>query len=127
MGITLTTAARDAMCDALVDLVDGGSADTTGDLIIMTGADATLATLTWAATPAFGASSTGVATMNTIQDETSATAGTAALHKFQDRDNTEVWRGNVQTSAGDLNLSSLAIGTGDTVSVSAYTVTQPAS
>ncbi len=127
MGITLTAAARNAMCDALVDLVDAGTTDTTGDLEIMTSGDVEVATLTWAATPAFGAAAAGVATMNAIQDDTSATGGTAALHKFQDRDNTEVWRGNVQTSGGDLNLSSLSVGAGDTVQVSSYTVTVPAS
>jgi len=127
MGITIVTAGRDAMCNALVDLIDGGTTDTTGDLIIMTGGDVEVATLTWTATPAFGASSTGVATMNAINDDASATGGTAALHKFQNRDNTEIFRGNVQTSGGDLNLSSLAIGATDTVSISSYTVTQPAS
>jgi hypothetical protein len=127
MGITIPTAARNAMCDALVDLVDGGTTDTTGDLVIMTSGDVEVATLSWTATPAFGASSAGVATMNAINDDTSATGGTAALHKFQDRDNVEIFRGNVATSGGDLNLSSLAIGATDTVSVSAYTVTVPAS
>lgn len=126
MGITLPTASRNAMCDALVDLVDAGSSDTTGDLVIMTSGDVEVATLSWSATPAFGAASVGVATMNSINDDSSATGGTAALHKFQDRDNTEIWRGNVQTSGGDLNLSSLSIGATDTVTVSAYTVTQPA-
>lgn len=127
MAVTLSTAARNAMCNAMVDLVDGGTTDTTGDLVIMTSGDVEVATLTWSATPAFGAAATGVATMNAINDDTSATGGTAALHKFQDRDNNEIWRGNVQTSGGDLNLSSLSIGSGDTVSVTSYTVTQPAS
>lgn len=127
MAITLTTAARNAMCDALVDLVDGGTTDTTGDLEIMTSGDVEVATLSWTATPAFGAAAAGVATMNAINDDTNATGGTAALHRFLNRDNTEVWRGNVQTSGGDLNLSSLSVGAGDTVQVSSYTVTQPAS
>lgn len=127
MGITLTTAARNAMCDALVDLLDAGTADTTGDLVIMTSGDVEVATLSWTATPAFGASASGVATMSAINDDTSATGGTAALFKFQDRDNTEVFRGTVATSGGDLNLSSTAVGGGDTVSVSSFTVTQPAS
>lgn len=127
MAITLPTASRDAMCNALVDLIDAGTADTTGDLVIMTSGDVEVATLSWTATPAFGNSSTGVATMNSINDDTSATGGTAALHKFQDRDNAEVLRGTVATSGGDLNLSSLGIGAGDTVEVSAYTVTVPAS
>ena len=126
MGITIVTAGRNAMADALVDLVDGGSADANGDLVIMTSGDVEVATLAFA-NPAFGAAASGVATANAIADDTSATGGTAALHKIQDRDNTEIWRGNVQTSGGDLNLSSLTIGASDTVSISSYTVTQPAS
>lgn len=127
MGITLTTAARNAQCDALVDLVDAGTTDTTGDLVIATSGDVEVATLSWTATPAFGAAANGVATMNAINDDTSATGGTAAIHWFQNRDNTEVWRGTVGTSGADLNLSSVSIGATDTVSVTSYTVTVPAS
>jgi len=123
MGITLTTAARDAMCNALVDLVDVGGA---GSLEIMTSGDVEVATLPLSAT-AFGASSTGVATAAAITSDTSATGGTAALHRFMSGGATEIWRGNVLTSGGDLNLSSLSVGAGDTVSCSAYTVTVPAS
>ena len=127
MGITIVTAGRNAMANALVDLIDGGTTDTTGDLIIANATDTPVARLSWTATPAFGAATGGVATMNSINDDTNATGGTAALHWFQDRDNGEVFRGNVSTSTGDLNLSSLSIGAGDTVQVTSYTVTQPAS
>jgi len=129
MGITLPNASRSAMADALVDLVDGGTTNTTGELILYTSGDVAVATLAWTATPAFGAAVNGVATMNAINDDTNAAGGdlTGGYHAFEDRDNTEVWRGNVGTSASDLNLSSLVIGATDTVSVSSYTVTQPAS
>ena len=123
MGITLPTAARNAMCDALVDLVDVGGA---GSLVIMTSGDVEVATLPLSAT-AFGAAAVGVATAASITDDSSATGGTAALHKFESGAAAEIWRGTVATSGGDLNLSSLTIGAGDTVSVSSYTVTQPAS
>ncbi len=123
MGITLPTASRNAMCDALVDLVDNA---TPGDLEIMTSGDVEVATLVAAAT-AFGAAAAGVATAGTINDDTSATGGTAALHRWNDGVPAEIWRGNVQTSGGDLNLSSLSVGVGDTVQCSAYTVTVPAS
>lgn len=123
MSITLSTAARNAMCDALTALVDVSGP---GNLVIMTSGDVEVATLALSAT-AFGAASTGVCTAASISDDTSATGGTAALHKFEDGTNTEVWRGSVGTSGADLNLSSVTIGAGDTVSVSAYTVTMPAS
>lgn len=126
MAITLTTAARNAMANALVDLVDAGSTDANGDLVIMTSGDVEVATLALS-NPAFGAAASGVCTASAITSDSSATGGTAALHMFRDRNNTEVWRGTVGTSGADLNLSSVAIGAGDTVEVSSYTVTQPAS
>jgi len=126
MGITLTATAQNAACDAVVDLVDAGTGDANGDLVIMTSGDVEVATLAFS-NPAFGAASSGVATAATISDDTNATGGTAALFMFQDRDNTEVLRGTVGTSDADLIISSTNIGAGDTVQVSSFTVTMPAS
>jgi len=123
--ITHVTAIRDAMVDLVVDAIDAGTTDTTGDLVIMTSGDVPVATLTWTATPAFGASASGTATMNAINDDTNAAGGTAALFKFQDRDNSEVFRGIVGTVGEDLNLSSLDIGATDTVAVTSFTYTGP--
>lgn len=125
MAVTITIAARNAACDAIVDLIDVGSADANGDLVIMTSSDVEVATLALT-NPAFGAAATGVATAAAISDDTNATGGTAAKFKFQDRDNTEVLQGAVATSGSDLNLTSVSIGAGDTVSVSSFTVTMPA-
>ena len=121
MALTHTTAVRNGLADYTVDAIDGGTIDTTGDLVIMTSGDVEVATLSWSATPAFGAASSGTATMNAINDDTSATGGTAALFKFQNRDNTEIFRGTVGTSGADLNLSSLSVGAGDTVSITSFT------
>lgn len=125
MTTTLTTAARNAACDAIVDLVDAGSTDANGDLVIQTSGDVEVATLAMS-NPAFGAAATGIATAGTISDDTNATGGTAANFILQDRNNSEVIRGDCGTSGSNLNLSSLSIGAGDTVSVSALTVTVPA-
>lgn len=121
MALTHSTAVRNGLADYTVDAIDGGTTDTTGDLVIMTSGDVEVATLSWTATPAFGAAASGTATMNSINDDTSATGGTAALFKFQNRDNTEVFRGSVGTSGADLNLSSVSIGAGDTVSITSFT------
>jgi hypothetical protein len=121
MALTHVTTIRNQLADVTVDAIDAGSTDTTGDLEIMTSGDVEVATLTWTATPAFGAASGGTATMNAINDDTNATGGTAALFKFQDRDNAEVFRGTVATSGADLNLSSVAIGATDTVSITSFT------
>ncbi len=127
MTTTLSTAGRNAACNAIVGLVDGGTTDANGDLVMKTSGDAEVATLAMS-NPAFGAAVTGVATANAISDDTSATGGdlTGGYFILQDRDNTEVIRGGVATSGAELNLTSLIIGAGDTVSVSSMTVTVPA-
>lgn len=121
MALTHTTTIRNQLADLVVDAIDGGTTDTTGDLVIMATADAEVATLSWTATPAFGAASSGTATMNAINDDTNATGGTAIAFKFQNRDNTEIFRGSVGTSGSDLNLSSTTIGASDTVSITSFT------
>lgn len=126
MTVILTTTARNAACDAVVDLIDVGTTDANGDLVIMTSADAQVALLAFS-NPAFGSAVTGVATANAIANDTNATGGTAAKFMFRNRNNVEVLRGDVGTSGSDLNLSSLNIGAGDTISVSSFTVTMPAS
>lgn len=123
---TLSTAARNAMANALVDLLDAGTTDANGDLVIRTAGDAEIATLAFS-NPAFGAADAGVASANAIADDTNATGGTAANFIFRDRDNVEVLQGTVGTSGAELNLPTLTIPAGATVSVSAFDVTQPAS
>lgn len=118
MAVTISTAARNAACDAIVDLVDGGSSDANGDLVLMTSGDVEVATLALS-NPAFGAASSGAATAATISNDTSATGGTVALFKVQDRDNVEIFRGTVGTtgSGADLEISTTIIGAGDIVAV----------
>lgn len=123
MAVTLTTAARNAACNAIVDLCDAGAG--AGSLVIRTSGDVEVATLTLS-DPAFGNAATGVATASAITDDTSATGGTAANFVLQDSDANIVLEGSVGTSGQDLNLSSVSIGAGDTVSVSSLTVTVPA-
>lgn len=127
MAVTLTTGARNAMADALVDLVDAGVTDANGDLVIRDSGDTEVATLGMS-DPAFGNAATGTASANAISDDTNATGGTADDFILQDKDNTEVFEGSVTATGngGDLELSSTAIGAGDTVSVSQLDVTQPA-
>lgn len=126
MGVTLTTSARNAACDAIVDLIDVGTTDANGDLVIETSGAVQVALLAFS-NPAFGSAATGVATANAISSDTNATGGTAAVFKFRNRNNAEVLRGTVGTSGADLNLSSVSIAAGDTVAVSSFTVTMPAS
>lgn len=123
---TLETNARNAACDAIVDLIDGGVG--AGDLIFETSGDVEVATCPFSAT-AFGASAVGVATAAAITADSSATGGTVAQASIFDGDATKIMELTVTAPAGggDIELSSLTVGAGDTVTVSSLTVTVPAS
>jgi len=122
MALTHVTAVRNAMADACVDLIDAGSTDANGDLEIMTSGDGEVATLE-CSNPAFGAAASGTATANSISDDTNATGGTAALFRFKDRDNNEVFRGSVTGTGGggDIELDNTTVGAGVTVSITSFT------
>lgn len=129
MAITLTAAARNAACNAIVDLIDAGTG--AGTIEIKSAASTVagtseVATLTFS-DPAFGDAASGVATASAITDDTSATGGTAGFFTIFDSNDVAVMQGTVATSGADLNLSSVTIGAGDTVSISSFTVTMPAS
>jgi len=121
---TLETSARNAACDAIVDLIDAGAS--AGTLQFETSGDVEVATLTFS-DPAFGNAATGVATASSITSDTNATGGTIAQASFYDSDSNKVLEATVSTSGADINLSSLSVTAGDTVSVSSLTVTVPAS
>ena len=119
---TLETGARNAACDAVVDLIDAGGA---GTIVFETVGDVEVATLTFSAT-AFGAASVGVATAAAITSDTSATGGTVAQASIYSGGATKILEATVAVSGSDIDLSSLTVGAGDTVSMSALTITQPA-
>jgi hypothetical protein len=123
----LSTAARNAACNAIVDLTDAGS--TAGLLKILTVADAVLATLTLN-DPAFGNASTGVATLDVDpQINCNASAdGTAYKFTISDSSNTVIVTGDcgVIGSGADLEMGSLTVVTGQLIVISSLTFTVPA-
>lgn len=121
---TLSTAGRDAACNAVVDLLDAGTPP--GNLVFRTSGDVEVATLPFS-NPAFGNSATGVATAGAITNDTNATGGTTTKATLENAAGTAVITATVGTSGANINLSSTTIGAGDTVSVSSLTVTMPAS
>jgi hypothetical protein len=125
MSVTHPTAVRNALADLVVDLLDGGAGDAT--LEFQTSGDVEVATLTFAAT-AFGAASSGTATAAAIVSDTNATGGTIAKALAKDGDGTEIFACSVtQTgSGGDIELSSVVVSAGQTVSVSSLTYSAPA-
>ena len=81
-----------------------------------------LATLTFGST-AFGASSGGTATANTITSGTAGNTGTAGYFALEESGGTVVATGTCGTSGADLNLNSTSISSGATVSCSSFTIT----
>ncbi len=135
-NFVISTAARNAACDAIVDLVDGGAG--AGTLKIYdgaqpanpgtaVGAQTLLATLTFS-DPAFGAAASGVATASAITSDTDVDAsGTAAWFRIADSDGTALFDGTVGTAGADINFDSVTFIAGGTAAISSLTVTVPAS
>lgn len=124
MAITHGLATRVAVSNLIVDRLDLGSGTSAGRLVFLTAAAAVVATLPLS-NPAFGDAngSTAVATANSITSDTNAAGGTTTNFQLRDRDGNAVINGSVGTSGSDINLSSVIIGAGDTVTVSSLTYT----
>ena len=121
MAITHGSAIRDVLCNAVVDALDTGGA---GTLEFHTSGDVEVATCTFSGT-AFGAASSGTATASAITSDTSATGGTVAKFVAKSGAGTAIFSGAVAVSGSDINLSSLVVGVGDTVSISSLTYSAP--
>jgi hypothetical protein len=128
MSLILETAFRTALADAIDDYINGGTAP---ELVFETSGDVEVATIVLDPTNAFGTAVAGVITM-TDQPKTdaSATGGTVAqfsIYQNVTQGAAKVLEGTVLTSGGDINLSSLAVGATDSVELTTFTITVPAS
>jgi hypothetical protein len=87
-----------------------------------------IAKLTFGSTAFAASSSSGgvvTATANAIASDTNAVGGTAGYFALMKSDDSTIMAtGSVGTSGADLNLNSLVISPGATVSCSSFTVTQ---
>lgn len=128
MAFAFSTTLRNAMLDqittaaggsALLRIYDGTRPSTGGTATTL------LAELTCNATFAASASS-GVLTLNSITQDSSANAtGTATWFRIVKSDGTTfVLDGNVGTSGSDLNLTTTSIVSGQPVSISSATITE---
>lgn len=117
-------AVANGIVDSVVDRLDLGTTNANGQLIFRTSAEAEVATLNFS-NPAFGAAASRVATAAAIASDTSATGGVIDHATLEDRDNGIVSTVTVATSGAEINLSSVNIGAGDTVSMSSLTYTGP--
>ncbi len=126
MALTLETVMRDAIANALGGAIDFGVTETAGKLVIETTGDAEIS-LHRFDDPFDAGSSVGTITMTGApKDDTSATAGTAAQFSIYDRNNLKLLEGVVNVTGAELDLSSLSVGGGDTVSLTAFSITVPA-
>jgi hypothetical protein len=122
MALTHVTATRNAMADAVVDLIDGGAG--AGTLEFQTSGDVEVATITFG-DPAFGAAASGTATANATTDDTNATGGIIAKFRIYDSNSTEILSGTVTavSGGGDIEITSLTIAATETVSLTSLTYT----
>jgi hypothetical protein len=122
MAVTYTTAVKTARMDAVIAQIDAGSA--AGKLKIRDSGNVVLVTITL--TDPCGAASSGVLTFDFDPDisATAAASGTAANAIVTDSDDTTVISGlTVGTSASDIILDSTSITSGQTVTITAGTIT----
>ena len=117
MSVVYRTSLKNTRMSAVV--TDIGA---TGKLVIGTsGMAATLATLNLSATA--GTVAAGVLTFNAITSATASGTGTAAEAKITDGTNDIVTGLTVGTSGTNIVLSSVAVTSGDTVSITSGTIT----
>lgn len=104
MAITLTTAARNAACNAIVDLLDVSGP---GNLQIGTTAFASILSTITLANPAFGNASTGVATLlsTPLQDTSADNSGTAAVWRMRTSGGTAVISGTTNTTDNGADIT----------------------
>lgn len=134
MAFRLAAASRSAAADAVVDLLDAGSGAAT--IEVRTGTQpatpATSATGTLLLTftlndPAFGAASSGVASLDVDPSitATGVAAGDAGWFRAKDSNGNVVFDGACATSGSELNLSTITVSIGLVVSITSGSYTQP--
>jgi hypothetical protein len=124
MAVSHPVAVRNGLADFVVDQLDEGTPP--GKLVFQTAGSVAVATLTFAAT-AFGTAAGGTATANAIVSDTNAVGGTIAKAELRNAAGTAKVLCSVTATngGGDIELSSVVISAGQTVSMSSLTYTAP--
>lgn len=122
----ISPTAQDAACDAIRVLVDTNGP---GTLEIGTATMVTVLGTFALSTEAFGASSGGTSTANSLplEDTSADNSGVMAEYTFKDGDSSEQITGTVGIDSDyDFIMSSLTVTAGDTISLSSVTLYVPA-
>lgn len=126
---TIHNDVRSAMCNAMVDAIDGGTG--AGNMAFYTAAFAQLVVAFDFAATAFGAAANGVATCNNdpvlVGTVGPGADGTIAVGRVRDGDDKVLWQFACSTSGSDANLTNLTLAQDDTLTLTSFTVTVPAS
>ena len=125
--LTHDTAARNAMCDALVDLFDVGSTNASGRIVLQTTGGITLLATIIMAIPAFGPSVFGVAPGLTLpwSDQLAVGDGLASEFIAMDRDENVIMTGDVAISGAEMNFPQTEIAVNDIVKLLSVSYTAP--
>ena len=120
MPVTHPTLVRTGVADFVCTQINEGTPP--GKLIMQTAAAATVATLTFA-NPAFGGAVAGVSTANAIASDTSAVGGVIAKAELRNAAGTPkvLCSVTITGGGGDIQLSSVTVSAGQTVSMSSLT------
>ena len=124
--IIKSTPARNAACNAVVGLVDEGSAFANGALNLYRSDSSVLASLNFSV-PAFMDSTNGIALANTISDATAILDGTAIRFSVLNRDRSSIYDGTVSGpgGGGDLILNPVSMLHDTTISIVSASFTVP--
>ena len=129
--LTLLGPTASAAANAVVDLLDVGSANSTGDIAFCTaaGISGLLCVCNLGSPPAFGDATGGVASGVTPSQGVCSAAGTITQAIFRNRDNQEVFRCDVTATGGggSIVLSGTAVNAEDTIDMNTLNYTQPLS
>lgn len=136
MALRIATTARNAACDAIVDLLDAGSGAGTIDVRVgtqpTTPQDTATGTLLATFTlndPAFGAAATGAATLDVDPaiTTTGLAAGDAGWFRAKDSNGNAVLDGSVTATGGggQLTLNTITVSIGLDLTITSGTATMP--
>lgn len=120
--VTKSTVAKNAACDAVVDLIDQTSTGfygwSSGRLQLYRSGDSSVIASLICANPCFLSAIDGTAMANPINDATALIDGTASTFGFVNRDNVFIWGGGISSDgSSELNLASTFISAGTIVSI----------